>query len=130
MAKRDYYDVLGLDRPGTDRLRNIAEIGVRTYGWTFANRGQPVPGEAPHVVLLAPSGASWTWNPPSESNRVQGSALEFCQVVTQVRNIADTRLAVVGGPATTWMARRLLRGKAQARRCPPEQLRTRWQPLA
>ena len=33
----------------------------------------------------------------------KGSAVEFCQVVTQVRNIDDTNLSVVGDVATTWM---------------------------
>ena len=35
---------------------------------------------------------------------IEGSATEFCQVVTQVRNIADTRLKVAGEAATRWMA--------------------------
>ena len=38
------------------------------------------------------------------TNRIEGQASEFCQVVTQVRNIADTSLRVTGDPATRWMA--------------------------
>lgn len=98
------YDLMGASRPATNRLRQIAEIGVRTYGWTFANRQQPVPGPAPHVRLAAPDGADWTWNDPSTENRVEGSALEFCQVVTQTRNVADTALRVTGEPARIWMS--------------------------
>jgi uncharacterized protein (TIGR03084 family) len=98
------YDLLGATREPTTRLRNIAEIGVRTYGWTFANRGEPPPGPAPHISLTGPDQAVWTWNEPSDNNLVAGSAEEFCQVVTQTRNIADTALRVVGGPASTWMA--------------------------
>jgi uncharacterized protein (TIGR03084 family) len=79
-------------------------IGVRTFGWTFANRRLPVPGPAPHVRLVAPSGAVWEWNAESESGLVEGSALDFCQVVTQTRNVADTRLQVTGEAATRWMA--------------------------
>ncbi len=97
------YDLMGETRTPTDRLRNIAEIGVRTYGWTFANRGQEVPGPAPHVRLIAPSGAVWVWNDPSSENMIEGDALPFCQVVTQTRNIADTDLTVTGTPARTWM---------------------------
>ncbi len=99
----EVFDVLGVLRAPTDRLRNIAEIGVRTYGWTFSNRGVPLPGPAPFVRLDAPSGAVWTWNDVSEDNRVEGVALDFCQVVTQVRNVADTGLRVVGTPAQAWM---------------------------
>jgi uncharacterized protein (TIGR03084 family) len=97
------YDLMGVRRHPTDRLRNIAEIGVRTYGWTFANRQRPVPGPAPHVRLDAPSGDVWTWNDPDPGNTVQGDALAFCQVVTQVRNVADTALTVTGAPAQEWM---------------------------
>ena len=111
---QEIYDVLGLDRAATDRLRNIVEIGVRTFGWTFANRGLPAPGVAPYVRLNAPSGGTWEWNPPSEANRVEGSALEFAQVVTQVRNIADTKLVVVGDTAEAWI------GIAQCFAGPPE----------
>jgi uncharacterized protein (TIGR03084 family) len=101
---QEVYDALGLDREPTARLKNIAVIGVRTFGWTFANRGLPPPGEAPHVRLDGPGGEIWQWNEGSAGGRVAGSALEFCQVVTQVRNIADTRLEVVGAPARAWMA--------------------------
>jgi uncharacterized protein (TIGR03084 family) len=98
------YDLLGRRRTPTDRLRNIAEIGVRTYGWTFANRGRAVPGHAPHIRLIAPSGAVWQWNDPTPDNAVEGDALPFCQVVTQTRNIADTDLRVIGEPARVWMS--------------------------
>ncbi len=97
------YDLMGAARQPTDRLRNIAEIGVRTYGWTFANRGEPVPGPAPYVRLGAPSGAVWEWNDPSPDNSVSGTALDFCLVVTQARNVIDTDLTVVGKPAQVWM---------------------------
>jgi uncharacterized protein (TIGR03084 family) len=98
------YDLMGTARQPTDRLRNIAEIGVRTYGWTFANRAIPLPGPPPYVRLTGPSGAIWEWNDPSSGNRIEGSALDFCQVVTQVRNIADTALVVTGEPARRWMS--------------------------
>jgi uncharacterized protein (TIGR03084 family) len=98
------YDLLGETRLPTDRLHNIAEIGVRTYGWTFANRKQPVPGPAPYIRLTAPSGAMWEWNDRTPENAVEGEALAFCQVVTQVRNVADTGLKISGEPARRWMA--------------------------
>jgi uncharacterized protein (TIGR03084 family) len=98
------YDLMGVTRAATDRLRNIAEIGVRTYGWTFANRRQPAPGPAPYVRLTGPAGKIWEWNDPAPANSVQGNAVEFCQVVTQTRNVADTTLQVTGEPAQRWMA--------------------------
>jgi uncharacterized protein (TIGR03084 family) len=101
---QELYDVMGKERVFHDRLRNVAEIGVRTFGWTFANRKLPPPGEVPYVRLVAPSGAIWEWNAPSAENAVQGNGVEFCQVVTQTRNIGDTSLRVVGAPARQWMA--------------------------
>ena len=100
----DVYDVLGLDRVPTDRLENIAVIGVRTFGWTYVNRGLPVPTAVPHVRLASPSGAVWQWNEGSAGGSVSGSALEFCQVVTQVRNVDDTKLEVTGEIARNWMS--------------------------
>jgi uncharacterized protein (TIGR03084 family) len=97
------YDLMGATRKPTDRLRNIAEIGVRTYGWTFVNRQLPVPGPAPYVRLTGPSGAVWEWNDRTLDNAVEGEALAFCQVVTQTRNVADTALTVTGEPARNWM---------------------------
>ncbi len=98
------YDLMGRTRTPADRLRNIAEIGVRTYGWSFANRQRSVPGPAPYVRLTAPSGALWEWNDPTPDNVVEGDALPFCQVVAQTRNIADTDLKVTGEPARIWMS--------------------------
>ena len=101
---QEVYDLLRVRRAPTDRLRHIATIGVRTFGWTFVNRGQQPPGPPPYVRLRAPSGALWEWNEPSDAERVEGDALDFCLVVTQARNVADTRLRVTGRIAQQWMA--------------------------
>jgi uncharacterized protein (TIGR03084 family) len=98
------YDLLAVERDNADRIDNIVVMGVNTFGWTFSNRGLPVPEHPPYLSLTAPSGAVWTYHDPSADSSIEGSAVEFCQVVTQVRNVADTRLAVRGEPATRWMA--------------------------
>ena len=112
---QEIYDLVGETRAPTDRLKNIAEIGVRTFGWTYANRGLPVPEVAPRVSLAAPSGGRWEWNAECTTDRVSGSAEAFCQVVTQVRNVADTELDVVGPVASEWMS------MAQCFAGPPEE---------
>ncbi len=96
------YDVLGVERVDTDRIGNIVRLGVNTYGWTFKNRRQEPPGPMPRLRLTAPSGAIWEYG--DGSDLIAGSATEFCQVVTQCRNIADTRLEVTGPIATQWMS--------------------------
>lgn len=101
---QEVYDMKGAPREPTDRLRHIATIGVKTFGWTFVNRGEQPPGPPPYVRLTAPSGAIWEWNEPSEEERVEGDALDFCLVVAQSRNVADTKLRVTGPVATRWMS--------------------------
>jgi len=109
------YDVLGVERVDADRIRNIAVLGVNTFGWCFRNRKREVPPEMPYVRLTSPSGVIWQWGEPSAGDRVEGSATQFCQVVTQTRNVADTGLRVVGDVANDWMS------IAQCFAGPPEQ---------
>ena len=97
------YDKLGIDRVDTDRIKNIAVLGVNTFGWTFKNRGLDIPEPAPTVRLVAPSGENWEWNAPGDGNLIEGTATEFCQVVTQTRHVADTELRVAGNNAKAWM---------------------------
>lgn len=101
---QDIYDLKKQARNNTDRLENIAVIGVKTFGWTFANRKMEPPGPPPYIRLTSPSGAIWEFNDPSEASKVEGSAVDFCHVVTQGRNIADVQLTVVGDVAKQWMA--------------------------
>lgn len=99
------YDLLDVERPAASRrLRNIAEIGVRTFGWAYRNRGLPVPAMVPYVRLDTPFGETWEWNDPAADDAVRGDVLAFCQVVTQTRNVADTNLSVEGEQAGHWMS--------------------------
>ena len=99
------FDALGIDRVEHDRLRNIAVMGVNTFDWTFKVNRRDVPAVKPYVRLTSPSGGLWEWNDPATAERVEGSAVEFCRVVTQTRNLVDTNLAVTGGIARQWLER-------------------------
>ena len=98
------YDELGAERPPTDAIANIVVLGLNTYGWTFRNRGEEPPEPRPQLVLTLPSGAQRTFGDPAGEELITGSAQEFCQVVTQCRNIADTALVMDGPNARAWMA--------------------------
>ena len=102
---QEIYDALGVVRKNADRIRNIVVLGVNTYGWTFMVRGEQPLEPAPYLKLTAPSGELWTYNSPSEIEVIEGLAEEFCQTVTQVRNIADTSLVVSGPNAQNWMSK-------------------------
>ena len=99
------YDQQGIVRQNADRIRNIVQLGLNTYVWTFANRGVEAPGPLPQLILTGPSGAEWVYGEDNGAERIEGLAEEFCQVVTQTRNIDDTKLSVTGPNATAWMAK-------------------------
>ncbi len=96
------YDALGIRRVDEDRIGNIVRLGVNTFGWTFKNRKEEQPGPMPRLHLTAPSGAIWDYG--EGDDLITGQATEFCQVVTQCRNIGDTQLQVSGPVAERWMA--------------------------
>lgn len=101
---QDIWDLLRRQRPPTARLKHIAHIGVTTFGWTFVNRQLPVPDVVPFVELEAPASGAWRWGDPASSETVRGTALDFCLVVTQRRNLADTGLCCTPGSATQWLS--------------------------
>ncbi len=104
------YDLYQAKRENSSGLQDIADLGVRTFGWTFINRKLPVPVITPYVCLTGPNGEVWQWGCDVDdsgqpcTNSVKGSAEAFCLVVAQSRNIADTKLEVVGDIAQEWMA--------------------------
>ncbi len=98
------HDLLGVYRRSTDRIRGIAVLGFNTYGWSFRNRGMEPPSPPPCLRLTAPSGAYWRFGEENPKECIVGPAEEFCQVVTQTRNIADTSLQLTGANAAAWMA--------------------------
>ena len=97
------FDLLGKTREEHDRIRNIVILGVNAFGWSHKVRGVEPKGPMPQLSLTSPSGQLWTFGETGPSGEIEGSAVEFCQVVTQTRNIADTNLKVSGEVANFWM---------------------------
>ena len=121
---QEVYDHLGVERVDHDRIKNIAHLGVQTFGWTYVVRRMEAPPVAPFVRLTAPSGDIWMWGQEGAVNSVTGSATEFCQVVTQVRNVADTKLDVRGAVARQWMGMaQCFAGKAETPPAPGARFR-------
>ena len=101
---QDIADALGFSREPTARLRHIAHLGVSTYGFAYGLRGLDVPDVPLRVELAAPDGTTWTWGAADATDLVTGPALDFCLVVTQRRNIADTHVRTEGETAAQWMS--------------------------
>jgi uncharacterized protein (TIGR03084 family) len=102
---QDICDAVGAERPATDRLRHIAQLGFITRTWSYLVRGETPPDAAIRVELAVPSGDTWTWGPDDAEQTISGRAEDFCLVVTQRRHVADTDLVVVGDAAADWMSK-------------------------
>ena len=101
---QDVYDALGRDRRPTHRLRHIADLGVRTRGFSYRNRGLAPPDADVRVTLDGPDGATWSWGSAAAADAVTGPAVDFCLVVTQRRHVDDTALRVDGPLAAEWLS--------------------------
>ena len=105
---QDVADALGVARRPTARLRHVAHIGVRARPFSYGINNIAMPDAEVVVHLIGPDGDSWEWADSARTgdsaNTVSGSALDFCLVVTQRRNMADTQLEVVGDAAAEWMS--------------------------
>jgi uncharacterized protein (TIGR03084 family) len=99
----DVYAALGVEPEVSDRVKHVAHLGVRTRNFSFVSRGEEPPEEEFLVSLTAPSGALWTWGPEGASQTVTGPAYDFCLLVTQRINRADTSLVAVGTDADRWL---------------------------
>lgn len=99
---QDIVDALGITRAPTDRLFRIADLGVKTFSWSFANRGLPAPDRRVRVALRGVGGRSEVWN-DEFNDSVTGPVEEFCLVVTQRINYRDTHLVIEGELAQKWM---------------------------
>jgi uncharacterized protein (TIGR03084 family) len=99
----DIAEALGLRRQPTARLRHIAYLGHRTMSYSFLIHGRPVPSTPVRLALRAPDGTQWTYGPADAPEHVDGSALDFCLLVTQRRHRADLDLIATGPVADEWL---------------------------
>ena len=101
---QDIADALGVTREPTSRLRHVAHIGVGALPYSYAVRGRTPPDTPIRVELTAPDGTLWTWGPDDATDRVTGTALDFCLLVIQRRHRDDLALTTEGPAAQEWMA--------------------------
>jgi uncharacterized protein (TIGR03084 family) len=99
----DVTDALGVPVVPSARLKSIAHLGVRTRDFAFTVHGLTPPAEQFRVELTAPDGGLWAWGPEDAVQRVSGSALDFCLLVTQRRPRAELDLVAQGPDAQHWL---------------------------
>lgn len=99
----DVADTLGVAVVGTARLKSVAHLGVRTRDFAFTVHGLTPPTDPFHVELTAPDGQAWAWGPDDAAQRVRGSALDFCFLVTQRRPRAELDVTANGPDAQKWL---------------------------
>jgi uncharacterized protein (TIGR03084 family) len=95
----------GVDRPGADtaRLRHVAWIGVNALPYAFGVAGvHPPPGRSLLVELTPPPGIGspdemWTFGPDNATDRITGSAGEWCRRAVQRVTRAETPGLVADG---------------------------------
>lgn len=101
---QDIYDALKRKRRNQARLFHVAHLGVTTFKWSYRIRGLEPPAHPPRVLLAGPDKESWEWKEPGSQGEVKGRAEDFCLVVTQRRNLADTELQWQGDKAREWLS--------------------------
>ena len=101
---RDVHEAVDAVPEVTDRIRHVAHLGVRTRNFAFSVHGLDAPAEEFRISLTAPSGDLWAWGPEDAAQTVTGAAYDFCLLVTQRVNRADTSLVAVGRDADTWLS--------------------------
>jgi uncharacterized protein (TIGR03084 family) len=99
----DIATTVGELRLPTVRLRHVAFLGSRTLGHSFVVNGLPAPTAEVYLELAAPDGATWAYGSPDAEDRVVGPALDFCLLVVQRLNRADTALQATGPVADAWL---------------------------
>jgi uncharacterized protein (TIGR03084 family) len=100
---QDVFDALGLTREPTARLWHIARFGTRTRDFAYKLNALAPPTEEFRVELASPDGTTWAFGPEDAEQRLTGSAVDFCLMITQRRHPADTDLVATGADVEEWL---------------------------
>jgi uncharacterized protein (TIGR03084 family) len=100
---QDVADALGVRRERTDRIKHLVGFAVRVRDFGYEARNLTPPAEEFRFELTAPSGALWTFGPADATQRITGSAEDFCLLVTRRRHRYDLDVRAKGTLADQWL---------------------------
>ena len=100
---QDIADALGVARDWTDRIGHVVGFAVHVWDFGYQARGLATPDVRFGFELTAPSGAVWRYGPDDAAQRITGSAVDFCMLVTRRRHRDDLDLVAVGEDADNWL---------------------------
>jgi enediyne biosynthesis protein E11 len=109
---QDIADALGVRRVHTDRIKHLVDFSVRVRDFAYAPHGLTPPETEFRFEITAPSGEVWTFGPEDSTQRITGTAEDFCLLTTRRRHRDDLSVKAVGAEADQWV------GIAQAYRGP------------
>lgn len=103
----DVADGLGIsvsDDPAfVGALPHVAKLGFKTRAFAYMMNGLEAPNSEIHVTLTQADGNVLEFGTPEATQRVSGSLLDFCLLVTQRVHLADTDLEALGDDADKWL---------------------------
>lgn len=100
---QDIVDALGERRTPTDRIGHVVWFGVRTRDFGYRAHGFEPPETPFRFEITAPSGVVWAFGSEDAEQRVTGSAVDFCLLVTCRRHRDDVDVKAVGREADRWL---------------------------
>ena len=100
----DVRAAVGVAAVDTDRLAHVAWLATRALPYAYSVAGKEPPTAALRVELTLPSGAVWTFGPPDATDRITGTAGDYCRVFVHRRRGADSNLVIEGVVARSAVA--------------------------
>jgi uncharacterized protein (TIGR03084 family) len=100
---QDIADALGVRRECTAGLERLVGFAVLTRDFGYQTHGLTPADHEFRFELTGPAGELWTHGPEDSPDRVTGSALGFCLLVTRRRHRDDTDVIATGVEADRWL---------------------------
>ena len=100
---RNVADAMGITLRPTGRLRHTALLAWKNRERSYRIHGLKFMNVPIRVHLSLPDDGALCLGPRDADQRIEGTVLDFCLVVTRRRTVLDTNLDVTGQDAATWL---------------------------